>query len=404
MVSRFTFRVLRFTPRPLYFKNVTILNAGGPAGRSLRVKRKRVVAIDEPPGKNDCIIDGQGGLLIPGLINAHDHLELNTFQRLKYRDRYSHSRQWIEEIEARFDSDPALTEPRQQPLADRLLIGAIKNLLSGVTTVCHHNPLHKPLRRRFYPVRVVKEYGFCHSLFRGEETAGSYHQTNPAWPWIIHLAEGVDAEAAAEFEQLVELDLLQPNTILVHGVGLTAPQRQRLIEQGGGLIWCPASNEFLFGQTASVQALAEAGKLALGSDSRLSGEFDLLGELRVAAETGQLSPQQLFRLVTVDAARLLRLNRNCGWLTVGGPADLVLLPPPTGRDLFAAISRHPRRDLALVMQAGQPLVGDPRLRPIFEATRTKTALVQVDGLDKLMPLRLVRRLKKSTVQETGLHF
>jgi len=388
--------------RPLYFANISLLTAAGPVGESLRIKGKRIVAIDGPPQKNDRIIEGRGGWLIPGLINAHDHLELNSFKRLKYRERYTHSRQWIEDIEARFESDPDLVEPRRQPLADRLLVGALKNLLSGVTTVCHHNPLYRPLRPE-WPLRVVKNYGFCHSLFRGADPAASYQKTKSSHPWIIHLAEGVDAEAAAEFTQLDRLGLVQANTLLVHGVGLTEAQQAALIARGGGVIWCPGSNHFLFAQTAAVQKLAEAGKVALGSDSRLSGEADLLAELRRASQLSLLSPHCLFQLVTTCAAGLLRLQSGgLGQLVVGGVADLVLLPPASLSDPYSHLLSLTRSDLELVMLAGQPLIGSPRMRPVFEATRTKFAPVWLDRVEKLMAQKLTARLKKSSVQEPGL--
>ncbi|MCB0209305.1 MAG: amidohydrolase family protein [Anaerolineae bacterium] len=388
--------------RSLTFINVTVLTAAGPIGNALRVSGSRISAIDTPPQKRDVVIDGQGSLLIPGLINAHDHLELNTFQRLKYREQYSHSLQWIEDIEARFNTNPELIEPRRQPLADRLLIGAVKNLLSGVTTVCHHNPLHRPLRYN-YPIRVVKNYGFCHSLFRGDDPAISYHQTKANYPWIIHLAEGSDDAARQEFEQLDRAGLVQPNTILVHGVGLTPLQRRELIERGGGLVWCPGSNLFMLGQTAQVGELAAAGKLALGSDSRLSGESDLLAELRVAAATHQLSAEALFRTVTLDAARLLRLRpAGLGNLEVGGVADLVLLPSSGEEDLFSAIHQQTRSHLNLVMLAGKPLVGDESMQSAFDATHVAAQKVQVDGISKLMRRNLVNRPRRINVAEPGL--
>ncbi len=399
---------LRFTmwpfssERSLYFTNLTLLTADGIIGHSLRIEGQRITAINTSPRPGDRVIDAQGGLLIPGLLNAHDHLELNTFPRLKYRERYTHSLQWIEDIEARFDSDPRLTDPRRQPLSDRLLIGALKNLLCGVTTVCHHNPLHRPLRSN-YPLRVIKDYGFCHSLFRGKDVLTSYRRTQPGDPWIIHLAEGIDAEAAAEFERLVQLGVVQGNTVLVHGVGLTPQQRQILIERGGGLIWCPGSNLFMFGQTAHVAELAQTGKLALGSDSRLSGEFDLLTELRLAHSTGQLSLAALLGLVTTAPANLLRVRHGgLGQIAVGGLADLVLLPPPLPADPFARLVDLSRADLLLVMLGGQPVVAAPVMRPVFEATRTRFAPVNLDGVEKLLTEKLVARLKQSTVSEPGL--
>lgn len=391
-----------FFSRPLYFKNVTILTAAGSSGHSLRVKGSRVVALNEPPGRNDQIFDGGGGLLIPGLINAHDHLELNTFPRLKYRECYSHSLQWIEDIEARFETDPQLTGPRQQPLAERLLLGGLKNLLSGVTTVCHHNPLHRPLRRGFF-IRVLRQYGFCHSLFRGTDPSASYQQTRPVYPWIIHLAEGLNAEAEAEFDRLEALGLVKENTVLVHGVGLTSQQQQTLLSRGGGLIWCPGSNCFLFGQTAQVQALAQAGRLALGSDSRLSGEFDLLAELKVAHGTGQLNPQQLFQTVTTQAACLLRLSEGGqGQIRLGGPADLVLLPPPVPSDPFLHLLNLHRSQLALVLLAGRPLVASPQAQPLFEATHTRFTPISVDGAEKLLAYPIATRLKQATISEPGV--
>ncbi len=388
----------------MYFRNITILTSAGPIGESVRIEDTRIGAINTSPQRNDRVIDGQGGLLISGLINAHDHLELNTFKRLKYRGCYTHSRQWIEDIEARFETEPDLTEPRRQPLADRLLVSALKNLLSGVTTVCHHNPLHPPLRRNF-PVRIVKNYGFCHSLFRGEDPVTSYRRTKTGDPWIIHLAEGIEAEAesTAEFEQLDRLGLVQQNTVLVHGVGLTLRQRQTLIERGGGLIWCPGSNLFMFGQTARVQELSQVGKLALGSDSRLSGEFDLLAELRVAYQTSQLLPQDLFRSVTSDAARLLRLREGGrGQIIPGGPADLVLLPPPVGADPYVQLLDLTRAQIELVLLAGKPVVGSPPMQPVFEATKTRFGLVTVDGTEKLLSQVLIERVRKSSVGEPGL--
>jgi cytosine/adenosine deaminase-related metal-dependent hydrolase len=233
----------------------------------------------------------------------------------------------------------------------------------------------------------------------------SYRQTKLAYPWIIHLAEGVNGEAAIEFDRLEALGLEKENTILVHGVGLTTRQRQTLLQQGGGLIWCPGSNCFLFGQTVQVGDLAQAGKVALGSDSRLSGEFDLLAELKIAYQTGQLLPQALFQTVTTNAARLLRLQEaGLGQISLGGPADLVLLPPPIPSDPFLRLLNLERAQLDLVMLAGKPLVSAPRLYPLFEATHTKPLPVLVDNVEKLLAYRIATPLKQASISEPGVSF
>lgn len=388
--------------RPLFFHNVTVLGAEGPIGNSVRVQGPRIAAIDSAPENQDVLIDCKGGLLVPGLINAHDHLELNNFKRIKYRDRYTHSLQWFEDIEARFDTDPDLTGPRRVPLEHRLWVGLLKNLLSGVTTVCHHNPFYRELEYNV-PLQVVKEYGFGHSLFRGEDPAVSYQNTPANDPWIIHLAEGVEHTAEEEFEQLEGIGALGRNTVIVHGVGLIQQQRNRLIECGGGLIWCPGSNHFLFGRTAEVKALSKAGKLALGNDSRLTGEFDLLQELKVAAACQQLSSQALFRAVTTDSARILRLRKGgMGQIRPGGAADLVLLPGPLQEDLFAMVAGIERSRIELVMRDGKPVVGSRTMAGVFHAADIRFNPVIVDGIVKIIDRKIFNRLQKSRIREPGL--
>ena len=95
----------------------------------------------------------------------------------------------------------------------------------------------------------------------------AYRSTPSDTPWIIHAAEGVDAEAAAEFDRLEALGCVGSNTLLVHGVALDEARRARLAAAGAGLIWCPSSNLRLFGATAAVADLVRCGRVALGSDS-----------------------------------------------------------------------------------------------------------------------------------------
>lgn len=382
------------------FVNARVLGSHGIIASSLRMARGHVAALDVAPHAGDVVIDLHGAVVAPGLINAHDHLELNNFGRLKWHDRYTNVRGWIDDFRPRFDTDPVLSIPRAVPLPDRLLIGALKNLLSGVTTVCHHNPLHRPLRRG-YPVRVVTRYRYSHSLLLdGDSVADEYRRTPEEWPWIIHLAEGTDAEAAAELVQLDRLGCLGANTIIVHGVGLTPEDRASLIERGGGLVWCPSSNLFMLGATADVRDLLRAGKVALGSDSRLSGERDLLDELRAAHATGQVGAPDLFRMITVDAARMLRLP-DAGRIAPGLPADLVLFTSSDSNS-FESILRARRSDLRLVMIGGRPLVGDLDLAPVFDAAHIGVTRVCLDGRDKWMDQRVVDRLRRSSIGEAGL--
>ena len=347
------------------------------------------------------MFDLGGALVLPGLINAHDHLELNNFPRLKWRERYANAAEWIADFQPRFEAEAALAAPRAVPLADRLLVGGLKSLLSGATTVCHHNPLHGPLRGNF-PVRVVTRYRFSHSLHVDGEAAAAraYRRTPRGWPWIIHAAEGADEAAAAELARLDRLGCLGPNTVLVHGVGLRPEDRRRLGESGGSLIWCPSSNLFTLGQTAEVRELAEAGRVALGSDSRLSGVRDLLEELQAARATGQLDAAGLLRLVTTDAAAILRLP-HAGRLAAGGPADLIVLPDGPGQAAERLLTLT-RAALRLVMIGGRPGYADPDFAPLFALAGVRAEPVRVDGRPKLLAGWIVDGLRRSSIAEAGL--
>jgi cytosine/adenosine deaminase-related metal-dependent hydrolase len=367
---------------------------------SIRVHGGVIDRMDAPPKRDDAVIDLEGAAVFPGLINAHDHLELNSFPRLKWRPCYSNVREWIADFQPRFATDPALAAARPDTLTDRVWIGGLKNLLAGVTTVCHHNPLHRPLRARF-PVRVVRNFGLSHSLqIDGARVASSYRATPPAWPWIIHAAEGVDAEAAAEVDQLEAMGCLGSNTVIVHGVGLCPRHAERVLERGGALIWCPSSNDFLFGRTARVRRFHEEGRLAIGTDSRLSGQGDLMDELRAAHETGQLSAEALVRAVTVDAAALLRLP-CAGRLTPGGPADLTVVRHK-GLDPYTALVTASRKDVRLTMLSGRPLVGEPSLMEVFVRQHESYTSVRVDGAPRLLASWIARRAARLAFSEPGL--
>jgi len=203
-------------------------------------------------------------------------------------------------------------------------------------------------------------------------------------------------------EQLERLGCLGSNTIIVHGVGLRLADRGKLVECGGGLVWCPSSNLFTLGATAEVRDLACAGRVALGSDSRLSGERDLLRELKCAAQTGQVDAQALFRMTTSDAAALLRLPQ-AGRIAMGRPADLLLLPR-RGDDPYQTLVNAERKDVELVVLNGQPRLGALAFAPLFAALRTETRRVEVDGAIKWLEQRLAQRLAAGSIGEPGVRF
>jgi cytosine/adenosine deaminase-related metal-dependent hydrolase len=386
--------------RAITFVNAVVVASDGELLDSIRIRDRVIDRLGGSPQRRDTVVDLNGAAVFPGLINAHDHLELNSFPRLKWRSRYFNAREWIADFQPRFKTDPALAVARRDTLSDRLWVGGLKNVLSGVTTVCHHNPLHRPLRARF-PVRIVRNFGLSHSLYiDGTRVSTVYRKTPPEWPWIIHAAEGVDERAIAEIETLGSMGCLGRNTVIVHGVGLDSVYADFVIALGGSLVWCPTSNQFLFGRTADVRRFDAERRLALGTDSRLSGEGDLLDELRAAHRTHQLGPRALARAVTTNAAAVLRLPR-AGRLLPGAPADLTVIRS-IDPDPYESLVSATRADVRLTMIDGAPVVTDRSLARVFDAKRESYARVWLDGSERLMATWIARRVAKMALCEPGL--
>ena len=381
---------------------LTFVNAqlsGGAIG-SLRLVGSRIAAAGAGirAEAGDSIVDLEGDRLLPGLINAHDHLQLNSLPRPAFDKRYRHAREWISDVDARRRSDPRFEAGVAVARDERLLIGGVKNLLSGVTTVAHHDRLYPYLSSTHYPTHIVHDYGWAHSLYvDGEDKVVDSHRRTPSrWPWIIHAAEGLDRDAAAEFERLDALRCLGPNTLLVHGIALDRTRRARLERAAAGLLWCPSSNLHLFGQTAEVSELAARGRVALGTDSRLSGAGDLLDELRMAAQLDVVDEATLESLVTRDSARLLRLSDR-GALRAGARADILILPART------RLTAAKRADVRLVLRDGIVRYGDVDFARRVAPCAT-LAQVRVDGRPKVLDRHVAEALAQARISEVGLEF
>ncbi|MGQ9888356.1 MAG: amidohydrolase family protein [Aggregatilineales bacterium] len=369
---------------PLRIANARVLTASGPAARDIYTAGERIAA---RAGHGVLTVDLAGHTVYPGWINAHDHLELNHYPRTKFREVYANAHQWGEDVNARLNAEP-YRSLRAYPLRDRLFIGGLKNLLCGATTVVHHGPPHRLLYRRDFPVRVLRQYGWAHSLrFSPEaEVARSYRRTPPDWPWFIHLAEGTDDTAAGEYQRLKALGCVGANTVLVHGVGLTAADIADAVPRIRALVWCPTTNNYLLGKT--LNPALWGNKLVLGSDSRLTADGDWLAELRSALCCSSVDQRDVFAFVSRPAA-LLGLKR-AGSLVPGNYADWLAAPAfPTAR-----------RDIALVVRGGVPLIGNPPLMAQFPHVPTVAAVL--DGAEKRIHLDLARQIHRCCLREPGL--
>ena len=347
----------------------------GPGGIGVGIDAGRLV---DANGQFDLSVDLGPGELRPGLINAHDHLHRNHYPRLG-APPYANAYAWGRDIHDRWAV--LIERGRSIDRRDALLVGGLKNLLGGVTTVVHHDPWEPDFERgfplRLARIRCVHSLGFEPGLEGADVGDGSL-------PICIHLSEGTTREDAEEVRTLARLGLLDERLIAVHVVGVDPDGIERLQSAGAAIVWCPSSNDFLFGRTAPRELLSADIDVLLGSDSLLTGAGTILDELRAARRNGALEEDRLLQAVGSIAAR--RLGLPSPVLDVDAPADLVHLSRP----VWEAEAAH----VALVVVAGVPRLGDERFAELFERTGVAVERLEVQGTRKLVAAPLATILER----------
>ncbi len=136
---------------------------------------------------------------------------------------------------------------------------------------------------------------------------------------------------------LERLGLLRPDVLLVHGVHFDAADLRRMASAGAPLCLCPRSNRYIGGALPDLAAVASSGvRLCVGTDSLASNtSLDVLQELALLA--GHFTVDRLLAMVTSEGADCLgasgygRLVPGTApgllWLDVADPAQVVHDPP-----------------------------------------------------------------------------
>lgn len=349
------------------------------------------------------MVDLEGLTVFPGLINAHDHLELNHYPRTKFREVYNNAHEWGEDVDKRLDTEP-YKSLRQYPIWDRLFIGGLKNLLCGATTVAHHGPKYREMYRTDFPVRVLKNYGWSHSLhFDSEEDiVKSYQSTPKEHPWFIHLAEGTDGVAQNEYQRLKDLDCIGENTVIVHGVGLIYEDsvdwyltRKSNMRNRIPIVLCPSTNDYLLHGLINLRIVNTVSSPMIGSDSRLTANGDLLDEIEFIKDNMRLAPSEwIIMSVTQETSQIMGIN--AGKLARNYVADMIVVEQSNEPPLF----NINRSKLKLVVKGGIPQIGDPDIMAKFPHIETVSGLL--DGVPKSINSRLARQIQKCKLKERGL--
>jgi cytosine/adenosine deaminase-related metal-dependent hydrolase/ubiquinone/menaquinone biosynthesis C-methylase UbiE len=321
----------------------------------------RIAAIRADADAITQTLDLQAYMLLPGLINAHEHLEFGLFPKLGRpagAPSYRNAMEWAEEIHQVHSG--IIERYRQIPKKTQLWWGAIRNLLCGVTTVCHHNPLHEELTLPNFPVRVLSHFGWTHSLAFDRDVKGKFQHTPKEHPFILHACEGIDEESRNEVSRLDQMQVLDERTVIVHGLACTASEISLINRHGASLVICPTSNCFLFGKTLSRELLTSVERLAIGSDSPITAAGDLLDEIDYIYAQAGLNPDMIYSMVTSSPAAMFHLKDCQGSIEESGIADLIAVRGHYDTPA-RAISKLTFGDVELVLLAGRLQMASPHL-------------------------------------------
>ena len=409
-----------------------VFSAGGLlAGAGLSVRDGRIVevgrygALETACGPEVPRLDARGGLILPGLINAHTHLYSSLARGMRPAGAPAEDfLQILERLWWRLDS--ALTPEDVRVSA---LVGLVEAVRCGVTTVIDHHSspgacadsldviraaaeeagvraglcyevsdrhgaaaaragieenlrFARELRRA--PARGVSAQFGVHALFTvGDETleacAGAARAEG--LPLHLHAAEDrADVRLNLEryderpIQRLARHQALTPETLVAHCVHVDGHEIEMLARSGSCVVHNPESNMNNAVGAAPVRALLSGGaRVGLGTDGM---HADMLASARAAfllhhhAEGDprggwEEGPRMLWGNNAALATALFRAP--IGELAAGGEADLIVLDydpptPLTGENLFAhLIFGLGARHVASTVAAGRVLMRDRRV-------------------------------------------
>jgi len=325
-------------------------------------------------------------VLMPGLINAHIHLELSWLRgRVPPASRFT---DWVKQLMAgrrgvERPDDPAVLEAmhaaiRELRATGTVAVGDISNSLAspgpmqaaGLDGIVFHELLgfaerdgavvertraaraavpgrlslapHAPYSTSpelFQAIRAAVDASGCGimSVHLGESPEESELLAAGTGPWrgILELI-GVWRDdwmvpGCSPVAYLDRLGVIDRLTLVVHGVQFDDAALARLAEIGATLVTCPRSNQWVGVGAPPIERFYQSGvSVAVGTDSLASVEdLNLFNELKAMHGIAPAVPAaRLLESATLVGARALGLAGELGSLTPGKRAEILAIELP----------------------------------------------------------------------------
>lgn len=373
---------------------------------AVAVRRGRIEKVWAPPAGQALpaaaeVLDARGGIIMPGLVNAHTHLPMALFRGLADDLPLE---EWLADhifpAEARHISAGSVRSGARLACAE-MVSGGITTCCDGYFLVDRFFDAVEATGMRAllgqgvidYPapgvpdptrnVAVARDYArkrktasalaqpsiFCHSPItcsaatlvaakKAAEQSGVLFQ--------VHVAETqaerdriMKAHGRTPVQYLDRLGLLNETTLLVHAVWTDERDIEIIARSGARVVHCPESNMKLASGVAPVPDFLAAGiAVGLGTDGCASNnDLDLWGEMDTAAKLHKvhrmdptvMAAATVVRMATIQGAHALGMHRTIGSLEPGKCADLIVVDMnrPHLTPLY-----HPASHLVYAVRAG----------------------------------------------------
>ncbi|MEX2142194.1 MAG: amidohydrolase family protein [Pirellulales bacterium] len=324
--------------------------------------------------------------IIPGLVNAHTHLEFSDLERPLGEPGMSLP-WWIREVikhrtnVADVLSPSAAVSPTKR---DPIQMGIDESARCGVVTIGEiatgstfkGSPLDVS---RYFELRALRRGDVDRCLDEAKSVLSQCDGLSPHAPYtvhrdlfeaaiwlcryasrplVMHLAESPEelqllATARGPMRDLLDernwwepgailvgqkpIDYLQqlsnvPRSIIIHGNYLDDDELRFLgiYRDRMSVVYCPRTHAYFRHDPYPLRSmLSHRLVVALGTDSRASNpDLDVRKEMQFVIERHGVSPELALRLGTINGAAAMGLGEYCGILTVGKSANLAIVQIP----------------------------------------------------------------------------
>jgi 5-methylthioadenosine/S-adenosylhomocysteine deaminase len=326
-------------------------------------------------------VDVGDALVLPGLIDLHNHLGYNAlplWAEPAQKKPFRHHNDWTDAPTYRASIGwPAWVLAKAEPEA-MLAYVQTRALVGGTTAAQGWPAYNRP------PQMVVRNIdtedagtGDRNLIYTSALTqqplrlAKTAQKMSHGVGFIYHCSEGQQGSVVGqEFADAAHAGCLRKTFIGIHCNALADGDWTRWPKgDAGAVVWSPFSNLWLYGTTTNIPEARKRGLLiCLGSDWGPSGTKHVLAEMKVAKLASEalhygLSDRDLVQMVTSNAGAVLSRcwPRQIGTLTAGAFGDVAVLRSSATGTVWPQIVNATERDVLLVVVGGKARYGVSRL-------------------------------------------